>query len=64
LAANSLGRMVSSAQQNNLIIGLADNLVQKGAAMLQYVGNTILLIQDDVEQARNLSSCYTFLNLC
>jgi hypothetical protein len=35
-------------------ISLADNIVQYGVAMLQYADDTILLIQDDVEQARNL----------
>jgi hypothetical protein len=54
LAANSLAKMVASAQQNGLITGLADNLVQKGVAMLQYVDDTILSIQDDLEHALNL----------
>jgi hypothetical protein len=53
MAANSL-KMVSVAQQNDLVVGLADNIITKGVAMLQYVDDTILLIQDDLEHARNL----------
>jgi hypothetical protein len=54
MAANSLAKMISVAQQNGLLTGLADNIVQYGVAMLQYADDTILLIQDDMEQARNL----------
>jgi hypothetical protein len=36
------------------LAGLADNIVTIGVAMLQYADDTILLIQDDLEQARNL----------
>jgi hypothetical protein len=51
---NSLAKMVSVAQQNDLLLGLANNIIQKGVAMLQYADDTILLIQDNMEQARNL----------
>jgi hypothetical protein len=44
--------MVSLAQQNGLITGLASNLLDKGVAMLQYADDTILLIQDSDEQGR------------
>ncbi|KAK1570145.1 hypothetical protein QYE76_027234 [Lolium multiflorum] len=54
MAANSLSKMISLAQQNGLIKGLADNLVEKGISLLQYADDTILLIQDDAEQAVNL----------
>nr|XP_051190566.1 uncharacterized protein LOC127303892 [Lolium perenne] len=58
MAANSLAKMISVAQQNGLLTGLADNIVQYGVAMLQYADDTILLIQDDVEQ------CYSDLFNC
>jgi hypothetical protein len=61
LAANSLAKTVSPSQQSGLITGLADNLVQKGVGMLQYADDTILLIQVDLEQARNLKH---LLNPC
>jgi hypothetical protein len=35
-------------------VGLVNSVVPKGIAMLQYADDTILLIQDDLEQARNL----------
>jgi hypothetical protein len=54
MAANSLAKMVHLAQSNGLITGLADNLIQNGVAILQYADDTILLLQDDVQQAVNL----------
>jgi hypothetical protein len=54
MVANSLSKMVSLAQQNGLITGLASNLIEKGAVVLQYADDTILLIQDSEEQAMNL----------
>jgi hypothetical protein len=54
MAASSLAKMVSVAQQNDLVVGFADNIIPRGIAMLQYADDTILLIQDDLEQARNL----------
>jgi hypothetical protein len=47
-------KMIFVAQQNDLLVRLADNIVPKGIAMLQYADDTILLIQDNLEQARNL----------
>jgi hypothetical protein len=54
MVANSLAKMISIAQQNDLLVGLTDNIVPKGVAMLQYADDTILLIQDNMEHARNL----------
>ena len=46
--------MIHNAQDAGLITGLADHLIDKGVAVLQYADDTILFIQDDVESARNL----------
>jgi hypothetical protein len=54
MAANSFAKMIFVAQQNDLLVGLADIIVPKGIAMLHYVDDTILLIQENWEQARNL----------
>jgi hypothetical protein len=54
MAANSLAKMIHLAQDNGLITGLADNMVQNGVAILQYADDTILLLQDDIQQAINL----------
>jgi hypothetical protein len=64
MVANSLAKMVSVAQQNGLVVGLADNIIARGIAMLQYADDTILLIQDDLNKLE-ISSCYcTSLKLC
>jgi hypothetical protein len=55
MAANSFSKMIVTAQRNGLLKGLADNIVQDGAVILQYVDDTILLLQDDLEGARNLT---------
>jgi hypothetical protein len=54
MAANSLAKMVHLAQNNGLVTGLADNLIQNGIAILQYADDTILLLQDVAQQAVNL----------
>jgi hypothetical protein len=54
MAGNSLSKMISLAQQNGLITGLASNLVENGVVVLQYADDTILVIQDTDEQAVNL----------
>jgi hypothetical protein len=54
MASNSLSKMITTAKNNGLIKGLADNIVQDGVVILQYADDTILLLQDDLEGARNL----------
>jgi hypothetical protein len=54
MAANSLSKIIVNAQRSGLIRGLAENLVVDVVAILQYAYETILLIQDDGEGARNL----------
>jgi hypothetical protein len=46
--------MILKAQQNNLIIGLMENLFLNGIAILQYTDDTIMCLQDDLEKAKNL----------
>jgi hypothetical protein len=38
--ANSLSKMIVSAQRNGLLKGLADNLVDQGVAIVQYGDDT------------------------
>ena len=52
--ADCLARMVRQAQSHNLLCGLADHLIDKGVAILQYADDTILCIKDDTEMATNL----------
>jgi hypothetical protein len=49
MAADCLTRIVRKAQDNNLVIGLAENLITKGVAILQYVDDAIVCLKDDDE---------------
>ena len=52
--ADCLAMMVRKALRNYLICGLADNLVDKGVAILQYADDTIVYLKDDLSVARNM----------
>jgi hypothetical protein len=54
LAADVLTRMVASAQQNLLVTGMAEILVDKGVAILQYADDTVMCLKDNMEKARNV----------
>ena len=54
LAGDALAIMVERAVENGVLGGLACNLIDKGVSILQYADDTILLLQDDFTQARNL----------
>jgi len=36
------------------VCGLADNIIDKGVAILQYADDTIICLKDDMEVARNM----------
>ena len=52
--ADCLARMVRKAQRNNIILGLADNLIDKRVAILQYADDTIVCLKDNIDIARNM----------
>jgi hypothetical protein len=54
LVADYLTRMIRKAQDNGLIVGLADNLIPKGVAVLQYADDTIICLKDGMDNARNM----------
>jgi hypothetical protein len=54
IAEDSLAKMISLAQKNNLIKGLVPEYIENGVAVLQYADDTILCIRDDKEQASHL----------
>jgi hypothetical protein len=54
IAADILAKMISLAQRNNLIKGLVPDYIENGVAVLQYADDTILCIQDDINQASYL----------
>jgi hypothetical protein len=59
IVVNSMSKMIKKAQQNGLISGLADHILHGGVAILQ-ADDMIMLLKDDVEQARNLNCCIFF----
>lgn len=52
--ADCLTRMVHQAQNNGLITGLAENLIPRGVAILQYADDTIICLKNSMENARNI----------
>jgi hypothetical protein len=54
LATEGLGKMIHQAQCAGLIVGLVPHLIENGVAILQYADDTILLVQDNLDQVANL----------
>ena len=63
LAADCLARMVRKAQRENLITGLADNLIPGGVILLQYADDTIVCLQNDMTKARNMKLLLYFYEM-
>ena len=60
LAVDVLAVLVERAQDRGVISGLASNLLRKGVSILQYADDTILLLENDLEQVRNLKLILCF----
>jgi hypothetical protein len=54
IATDCLTRMVRKAQENNLIIGLDENLIPQGVAILQNADDTIVCLKDEDDVAINM----------
>jgi hypothetical protein len=54
LVVDILAVLVKRAQGEGLLTGLGTDLVEGGVAILQYADDTILLLEDNLDQARNL----------
>jgi hypothetical protein len=54
LVADGLACMIKKAQDEGLIEGLIPHIIHNGCCCLQYADDTIFLIQDCLEGARNL----------
>jgi hypothetical protein len=54
LIAESLTKMVLRAQANEMLVGLAADIIPTGVAVLQYADDTVLCINHDPEKAINL----------
>lgn len=54
IAADALTILIKRAEQQGLIKGLGMDVMREGVAILQYADDTICLIQDSLEYAKNL----------
>jgi hypothetical protein len=50
IAADCLARMVVCAQDNEMLTGLASNLIPKGIAIMQYTDDTVMCLAHDLEK--------------
>lgn len=54
MAAECLTKMILKVQSNNLFVGMAPDLIDKGVAVLQYADDTVICLSHDREKAINL----------
>ena len=54
LVADMLAILISRAKNNFQFRGLVHNLVDDGLSILQYANGTILFLEDNLEEAKNL----------
>jgi hypothetical protein len=56
--------MVLRAQANSRITGLIPHLIPNGVAILQYVDDTIMCLENDLEKARYVKLMLYILSRC
>ena len=61
--ADCMARMVRKAQKENLIMGLASNIILKGVVLLQYADDTIVCLQNNIDYARNMKLLLYFYEM-
>jgi len=49
-----LAIIVSKAKEDSKVKGVVPNLIDGGLSVLQYADNTIIFMDHDIEQAKNL----------
>ena len=54
VAADTLDKMIEMAQRHSLVQGLVPEYIENGLAILQYVDDTILCMEDKLENAVNM----------
>jgi hypothetical protein len=54
LVADMLALLISRAKQDGQITGLVPHLIEGGTSILQYTDDTILFMESDLEQAKNM----------
>lgn len=60
LVADVLTRMIINAQKNDLFVGLASHMIDRGVAILWYADDMILCIKYDYEMFGNLKLLYLY----
>lgn len=55
-----LTTLISRAKENNLIMGVVPHLVDGGLSVLQYADDTILFMDHNLQQAKNLKLILCF----
>jgi hypothetical protein len=53
-AVDVLSRMINATQDNMLVTGLAENIIDHGVAILQYADDTVLCLKENMYKARNV----------
>ena len=62
--ADCLTRMVHKAQENGLITGLIDHIIDRGVAILQYADDTFIFLKHDINNANwNRVQAFVVVNL-
>ena len=64
IAVDVLAILIKRAQASGLLRGLSGDLTEGGVSILQYADDTILLFENDPEQARNLKVILCFFSKC
>jgi hypothetical protein len=54
IVGDGLAMMIKKAKHERLINGLVTHLVDEGVSILQYADDTIVLLEDSLESARNM----------
>ena len=62
IVADMLALLIKRAKNDGQIKGIIPHLVEDGLSILQYADDTILFMDHDIEQAKNLNFCLVCLN--
>jgi hypothetical protein len=65
LVVDILSRMMQKVSNGQLIRGLGDSLIEGGVISLQYANDTILVVDNNLESAKNLKwilSCFELMS--
>jgi hypothetical protein len=54
IVGDGLATLMKKAQEEGVVLGLVPHLVDGGVTIMQYVDDTILLLQDNHTNARNV----------